>query len=177
MRLEISTKNIQLTDDLRALIEKKMRKLDRFFSDDTIATIRLTVDKNREICEVTIPYTNGVFIRAKEVTNDIHTSIDGVIEKLEKQVMRQRTKIEKRYRSASTQPAIPVQPEDMDYPELAVVRTKTFPLKPMDIEEAIMQMDLLDHSFFVFRNAEDGQVNVLYLRDDGQLGLIQPDYA
>lgn len=173
MKIDIISKNIRVSDYLEDLIEKKFNKLDRFFANGTEAQVKLSVEKNRQICEASILYNHGTWLRAKEVSGDIYASVDGVVEKLEKQILHHRTKLEKRHRSAGHPDIIPT----ADYEEelgREIVRTKSFSVKPMDVEEASMQMDLLDHNFFVFRNAENDEINVLYLRDDGNLGLIQP---
>ena len=171
MKIEIIGKNIRVSNYLRDLVEKKLSKLDRYFAEDTEAHVKLTVEKTRHICEVSIPYVKGIYIRAKEVTGDMYASIDNVVDKLEKQVLHHRTKLEKRHRSAG-HPPVPETSAVQNEREL--VRTKTFSVKPMSVEEASMQMELLDHAFFVFRNADNNEINVLYLRDDGDLGLIQP---
>lgn len=170
MKMIITGRNIDVSEYLRGLAGKKLQKLTRYFKDDTVAQVMLSVEKNRHICEVTIPY-NGIILRAKDVSGDMYASIDNVVDKLEKQIHRHRTKLEKRLHENAF--------KGMIYDETAaeprrVVRTKRFALKPMDIEEAIMQMELLSHSFFVFLNAQTNEVNVLYLRDDNDLGLIEP---
>lgn len=170
MKINITGRGITISDYLRELVEKKVGKLDRYFYADVEAQVTLSVEKNRQICEVTIPI-KGAVLRAKDVSGDMYASIDGVVGKLEKQIQKHRTKLEKRLHQDAFK-NIPVAGDAE--PERRVVRTKRFALKPMDVEEAIMQMELVGHSFYVFNNAETGEVNVLYLRDDGQLGLIQP---
>lgn len=172
MKVNIHGKNIRISNYLSDLVEKKISKLDRFFPEDSEAQVKLTVEKNRHICEVSIPYASAT-IRAKDVSGDMYASIDAVVEKLEKQVVHYRTKLEKRHR----QPTSVDLPQDSalhEEEERKVVRTKTFDLKPMSVEEAALQMQVLDHDFFVFFNDAADQINVLYLRDDGNLGLIQP---
>ena len=173
MKVNIHGKNIRISNYLRDLVEKKLSKLDRFFPEDAEAQVKLNVEKTRHICEISIPFAS-ISIRAKDVSGDMYASIDAVVEKLEKQVVHYRTKMEKRHR----QPAQLTPLTEADVPaedaERQIVRTKTFDLKPMSVEEAALQMQALDHNFFVFLNDAGDQVNVLYLRDDGNLGLIQP---
>ena len=172
MKISIFGKNIEVSDYLENIVHKKIRKLDKFFSDETEAMVTLSVEHNRHIAEVTIPYDGGV-IRAEEVTGDMYASIDNVIDKIEKQVHKFRKRIEKDHRSGifST--------EELDYEEEEeegprIVRVKHFDIKPMSEEEAMLQIELLGHSFYVFENAETGSINVLYKRNDGNYGLIEP---
>ena len=174
MKINITGKNIEVSNYLRQLTEKKVGKLDRFFKPDTVAYVTLSVERNRHICEVTIPIDGGV-IRGEEVTGDMYASIDNVLDKLEKQISRHRTRLERSLRDTaeiSFDSAV-----DEEEPERLIVRTKRFAYKPMSVEEAALQMELLGHSFYVFTNAETDQVNVLYLRKDGNLGLIEPGYT
>ncbi len=133
----------------------------------------LSVERSRHICEVTIPFDGGI-IRGEEVTGDMYASIDNVLDKLEKQISRYRTKLSRSLRAEAELPALDEEDEE---PARKIVRTKRFAYKPMSIEEAVLQMDLLGHSFYVFTNAVTDEVNVLYLRKDGNLGLIEPGYT
>lgn len=178
MRIVISGKNISITEALRATVERKLGKFDRYFDDDTEAHVTMSVEKSRHIVEVTIPL-NGSILRAEEATDDMYTSVERVLQKLERQIHKHKTKLEKRIKEGAfkyTQPLFDIgtEPEEIQ-PE--VVRIKRFALKPMSVEEAITQMDLLGHDFFVFSNADTNEVNVVYKRKDGGYGLIEPDYA
>ena len=175
MRISINGKNIEVSDYLSDLVTKKVSKLDKYFPEDTEAHVTLSVEKNRHIVEITIPYSGGI-IRGEEVSGDMYASIDTVIAKVEKQIMRHRTKLEKNLRAeafAAHEASYAVDDEEEE--EHKVVRVKRFAIKPMDVEEAVRQMELLGHSFYVFENAEDGEVNVLYQRKDGNYGLIEPE--
>lgn len=178
MRIVISGKNISITEALRATVERKLGKFDRYFDDDTEAHVTMSVEKSRHIVEVTIPL-NGSILRAEEATDDMYTSVERVLQKLERQIHKHKTKLEKRIKEGAFKYAQPLfdigtEPEEIQ-PE--VVRIKRFALKPMSVEEAITQMDLLGHDFFVFSNADTNEVNVVYKRKDGGYGLIEPDYA
>ena len=152
MRISITGKNIEVSDYLRDLAMKKMAKLDRYFPADTVAQVTMAVEKNRHIVEVTIPYAGGI-IRGEEVTGDMYASIDNVIAKVERQIVRHRTKLEKNLKAEAFDEPIPeFEEEEDDGPR--VVKVKRFSIKPMSEEEAILQMDLLGHSFFVFMNSE-----------------------
>lgn len=175
MKFTITGKNVTLTDALKNIVEKKLSKLERYFNPEVEIHVTLSVQKNNHIIEVTIPF-NGIILRGEESTTDMYTSIDNVIEKLEKQIIKHKTKLERRVHEDTLRfKNIPVDTkEDEDEPR--VVKTKRFAIKPMDIEEAILQMDLLGHSFFVFQSAESDEVNVIYKRKDGNYGLIEPEF-
>lgn len=174
MRISINGKNIEVSDYLRDLVTKKVSKLDKYFPEDTEAHVLLAVERNRHIVEVTIPYSGGI-IRGEEVSGDMYASIDTVLAKVEKQITRHRTKLEKTLRADAFAEADYVDYDDDEDEAGSVVKVKRFSIKPMDIEEAVLQMELLGHSFYVFENADDGLVNVVYKRKDGNYGLIEPD--
>jgi putative sigma-54 modulation protein len=179
MNIIISGKNVEITDSLRTQINKKVGKLKRYFKPGTEAQVTLSVEKNRHIVEVTIPF-NGVLIRAEESTDNMYCSIDRVLDKLEHQIHKYRTKLARNFRTGAFVDEKLLFSDDVYRNEkeedLQVVRTKRFAIKPMSVEEALMQMDLLGHSFFVFSNAETEEVNVVYKRRDGRYGLIEPEY-
>ena len=174
MRISINGKNIEVSDYLRDLVTKKVSKLDKYFPEDTEAHVLLAVERNRHIVEVTIPYSGGI-IRGEEVSGDMYASIDTVLAKVEKQITRHRTKLEKTLRADAFAEADYVDYDDDEDEAGSVVKVKRFSIKPMDVEEAVLQMELLGHSFFVFVNVETDRTNVLYLRKDGDLGLMEPE--
>ncbi len=171
MRISISGKNLEISSYMREVAEKKLSKLDRYFPQDTEAQVTLSVEKNRHIVEVTIPH-GGRIIRGEEVSTDMYASLDNVLDKLEKQIVHNRTRLEKSLRQGAFADLPFEDEEDDEGPR--IVRTKQFSLKPMHEDEAILQMELLGHTFYVFENAETGCVNVLYKRRDGNYGLIEP---
>ena len=173
MNVTILGKNMEVTDYLRDLALKKIEKLDKYFPQDTNATVVMSVEKSRHIIEVTIPYRGGV-IRGEEVTGDMYASIDNVVAKLDRQIQKHKTKLSKALRYDEA-PAVPEYYDDNEGRGPEIVRVKRFSMKPMSVEEAMLQMDLLGHSFFVFTNGETGDINVLYARKDGNYGLIEPD--
>lgn len=178
MNIILSGKNMNITDALRDQVNKKVKKLERYFVPDTEVQVTLSVEKNRHIIEVTIPF-NGIVLRGEESTEDMYASIDKVLDKIESQIHKYRTKLEKNIRTGAFKFDKPLFSDEIHYEEVKepkVVRTKRFAIKPMVFEEALMQMDLLGHSFFVFTNAETFEVNVLYKRRDGDYGLIEPEY-
>ena len=178
MRISITGKNIEITDYLNGLVTKKLGKLDKYFPEDTEVSVMLSVERSRHIVEVTIPYPGGI-IRGEEYSGDMYASIDNVLAKVEKQIMRHRTKLEKSLRAnafKAVDAAYDGAPEEMEeLAESRVVRVKRFDIKPMTVDEAMLQIDLLGHAFYVFTNGQTGQINVLYRRNDGDFGLIEPE--
>jgi putative sigma-54 modulation protein len=176
MRISITGKNLEISEYLSGLINKKVGKLERFFPQDTEVIVTLSVEKNRHIVEVTIPYDGGV-IRGEEITGDMYASIDNVLDKLEKQIFRHRTKLEKCLRTGALremeQSGAGDDEADEEGPK--IVRVKRFAIKPMSEEEAMLQIEMVGHSFYVFLNSETNKMNVLYKRKDGDYGLIEPE--
>ena len=176
MRFIISGKNIDVTAGLRSNIEQKLGKLERYFTPETEIIVTLSVEKERQKIEVTIP-TKGHTIRAEEVSNDMYVSIDLVEETLERQLIKYRTKIiSKKMNAAANFKAeyLEEKYEDEDE-EIKIVRSKRYDLKPMYPEDACIQMELLGHDFFVFVNAETDEVNVVYKRKGNTYGIIEPE--
>ena len=178
MRISISGKNLEISEYLRDLTERKVAKLERYFPQDTEAQVTLSVERNRHIVEVTIPFDGGI-IRGEEVTGDMYASIDNVLDKLEKQIIRHRTRLEKSLRQGAfryDEPLFSGSYDDVEEEEpKRIVRVKRFNIKPMSEEEAMLQLEMLGHSFYVFINAETNDMNVLYKRKDGNYGLIEPE--
>ena len=172
MRYTISGKNIDITPGLKAAVENKLGKLDRYFSPDTEAQVTLSVEKGRQKIEVTIPI-KGSIIRAEQDSDDMYVSIDLVEEIIERQIKKYKTKIIDKKQSAASFSDAFIQ-EEVEYEEAVnIVKTKRFAMKPMDPEEACLQMELLGHQFFVFTNAETGDSNVVYKRKQNTYGLIE----
>lgn len=175
MQYIISGKNIDVTEGIRNSIYSKMSKLERYFTDSTEVHVTLSVEKERQKIEVTIPM-KGSIIRAEEVSSDMYTSIDLVLDVIERQLRKYKNKIVQKEQAAGYFQAEYMVDEDDEEEEINIVRRKSFEVKPMDVEEACMQMDLIGHSFYVFRNAETDEVNVVYKRKGNSYGLIEPQY-
>ncbi|RXZ83498.1 ribosome-associated translation inhibitor RaiA [Paenibacillaceae bacterium] len=180
MKYNIRGQNIEVTDALRDYVEKKISRLDRYFEEPLTseANVRLSVTKNKQNVEVTIPLP-GVLLRAEDKNSDMYAAIDLVLDKLERQIRKHKTKINRKFRQEGSLKSLfkeengaPVQVADEE-DDLELVRTKRFTFKPMDIEEAILQMNMLGHTFFVFTSADTKEVNVVYKRSDGKYGLIE----
>lgn len=173
--------NIEVTDAIRNYVEKRISKLNKFFEDsvEAIAHVNLKVypDKTAKV-EVTIPLSY-LTLRAEETSPDLYASIDLVTDKLERQVRKYKTKINRKSREKGFAPIDVAntadEPAEDDDENLAVVRTKRVSLKPMDSQEAILQMDMLGHNFFIFEDAETNGTSIVYKRRDGRYGLIETD--
>lgn len=178
MKFIISGRNIDITDGLRNAVEDKLGKLEKFFTDDTEIHVTLSVEKERQKIEVTIP-VKGNIIRSEQVSNDMYVSIDLVEEIIERQLRKYRKKIIDKKQNAGTfqQAFIEKDFEDENTNEIKIIRTKKFGFKPMYPEDACVQMELLGHNFFVFLNAETEEVNVVYKRKGNTYGLIEPDFS
>lgn len=179
MNITVSGKNgMTVTDGLRDAVIKKVSKLSKYFPEDTEVRTVLSVQKNNHIAEITIPF-KGIIFRAEEVSDDMYVSIDRVVDKIEKQILKHKAKLKNRFGSnESIRFEIPPVYEEAKGEEeegsFEIVKTKRFPIKPMSPEEAILQMNLLGHNFFVFTNADTDTINVVYKRKDGKYGLIEP---
>lgn len=177
MNFIISGKNIEVTPGLKEAIEHKLGKLERYFTPDTEIIVTLSVEKERQKIEVTIPVKKDI-IRSEQVSNDMYVSIDLVEEVIERQLRKYKNKLVEKHQAGGNfnQSFFESDDNTADSDEIKIVRTKRFGIKPMFPEDACMQMDLLGHSFFVFSNAETEQVNVVYKRKDGSFGLIEPEF-
>ena len=173
MKFVYASKDMVISDSLKSRVEKKLGKLERYFHDEIEASVRFKMQKGaRNIVEITIN-AGGVILRAEESSNDMYLSIDRAVDKLESQIRRHRTKLDKRLRPAEVEPAEDASAyEEQSYD---IVRVKKFSVKPMTVEDAITQMELLGHDFFLFQNEDSEIMNVLYRRHDGTYGLLQPD--
>ena len=175
MRITISGKNIDITDGLRKAIEEKLAKLERYFTPETDIIVTLSVEKERQKIEVTIP-VKGNIIRSEQVSNDMYVSIDLVEEVIERQLKKYKNKIIDQHQAAGNFQQEFIEKEVEDDEEVKIIRTKRFGMKPMYPEDACVQMELLGHNFFVFQNAETEEVNVVYKRKGSTYGLIEPEF-
>mgnify|MGYP000899552796 CR=1 FL=1 len=177
MKFIISGKNITVTDGLRTAVEDKLGKLERYFTPDTEVIVALSAQKDQQKIEVTIP-VKGNTIRAEESSTDMYVSIDLVEEIIERQIRRYKKKlIDKKQSALAFSQAFIEDEEDTSYEDdIQIVKTKKFAMKPVNPEEACLQMEMLGHNFFVFLNSETEQVNVVYKRKNGTYGLIEPEF-
>ncbi|MBR3525838.1 MAG: ribosome-associated translation inhibitor RaiA [Lachnospiraceae bacterium] len=174
MKFIIVGKNIEVTEGLRYAVEDKIGKLEKYFTEDTEVHVTLSVEKERQKIEVTIP-VKGSIIRSEQVSNDMYVSIDLVEEIIERQLKKYKTRLTDREQGAGSFKQEYLDKDFMDEEEVKIIRSKKFDIKPMYPEDACVQMELLGHSFFVFCNAETDQVNVVYKRKGNTYGLIEPE--
>lgn len=176
MNFIISGKNINVTPGLKDSIEQKLGKLERYFTPDTDIVVTLSVEKERQKIEVTIP-VKGNIIRSEQVSDDMYVSIDLVEEVIERQLRKYKNKIIAKHQEGGNLQSDFFDTEDLsDDDEIKIVRTKRFGMKPMFPEDACVQMELLGHNFYVFQNAETDEVNVVYKRKNNTYGLIEPEF-
>ena len=175
MKFIITGRNIDVTPGLDVAIRDKIGRLDKYFTEDTTANVTLSVDKDRHKIEVTIPVKNGI-IRAEQVSSDMYVSIDLVEEVIERQLKKYKNRFQDKQQAEGS--SFKREFLEADYAEdedIKIVRRKQFDMKPMYPEDACVQMELLGHSFYVFRNAEDEQICVVYKRKGGTYGMIEPE--
>ena len=174
MKFIIVGRNIEVTPGLRAAVEEKIGKLDKYFNPDTEVHVTLSVEKDRQKIEVTIP-VKGSIIRSEQVSNDMYVSIDLVEEVIERQLRKYKNKIADKQQEAGNFQKEYLEHDYLEDEDIQIIRTKKFGMKPMYPEDACVQMELLGHTFFVFRNAETDEVNVVYKRKNNTYGLIEPE--
>lgn len=175
MNYTITGKNIDVTDGLKEAIYEKIGKLERYFNPETEVHVTLSVEKERQKIEITIPM-KGNIVRAEQVSNDMYVSIDLVEEIVERQLRKHKNKLIEKQQDAVALSKAFIEEETAEDDEIEIVRSKRFGMKPMMPEDACMQMDLLGHSFYVFRNAQTDEVNVVYKRKGNTYGLIEPEF-
>lgn len=176
MKITISGRNIDVTPGLKSAIESKLGKLEKYFTADTPMNVTLSVEKDRQKIEVTIP-VKGSIIRSEQTSNDMYVSIDLVEEIIERQLKKYKSKIIAQHQSGGNFQQEFMDKEYMEEEEVKIAKVKHFDIKPMYPEDACVQMELLGHNFFVFLNAETEEVNVVYKRKGNTYGLIEPDFG
>jgi len=178
MKFNFTDKKVQVTEELREYAEKKIGKLDRFFKTESEAFVTFASERGRYIAEVTIK-NNGMFYRVADTTNDMFASVDSAVAAIERQIRKNKTRLEKRLRAGSldkdrSSAIVHDIGEEEEQQEFKIVRTKMFPVKPMTPEEAVLQMNLLEHEFFVFKNQNKEDIfSIVYKRKQGDYGLIE----
>ena len=176
IKFSIRGENLEVTDALRSYVEDKVAKIEKYFNEnqELIAKVNLKVYREKTAkVEVTIPL-GSITLRAEDVSQDMYGSIDLVVDKIERQIRRNKTKIEEKNRQkVATGQIFTADLVEQVEEEVKVVRTKQVDLKPMDIEEAVLQLELLGHDFFIYTDAKDGTTNILYKREEGDLGLLE----
>ena len=169
MKITIVGRKFHVTDDLKEKVEKKLSKLDKFFSDEASANVTMRSQKNKEILEITIFY-KGTMFRSEVIDDEIENALDKSIDIIERQIRKNKTRLEKKFRTGAFE-ALPIEEEEE---EIRITKTKQFTISPMSVEEAVLQMNLLGHSFFLFINEENDGINLVYKKSNGEYGVIEP---
>ncbi len=176
MKITMTGKQIELTEGLKARVEDRFSKLDKYFYKDTEAFVTLSVQRDEQVVEATI-HSGSLMLRVEEATADMYVSIDNAVDILERQLRKNKTKLEKKMKREYVETLafdnISELAQDGGQDEIKIVRTKTIESKPMSPEEAVLQMELIGHAFFIFTNSETGDANVVYRRKKGDYGLIE----
>ena len=173
MKITYTARKVNLRDNFKERVEKKLKKFDKVFSDDAQAFVVVTVDKSSQTVEITIK-DNAMVYRAEKTMPEMNDALDKCIDVLGRQLRKNKSRLEKSLRQGSLEELVAPVEEEIEEEDYTVVRTKQIPVKPITVEEAILQMNMVDHKFYMFTNAETGEVNVVYMRDDGKYGLLQP---
>ena len=177
MKLTINARNMSVTPGITQRIEKKTQTMSRYLLSETEMQVRMRKEKNdNRVVEITVPMGNNVILRSEAVDQNLFVAIDQALAKMERQIRKHRTRLARRLREdAFTEVAPEFYEEETEEEDRKVVRRKTFPVRPMSVEDAIIEMEMLGHSFFAFVNIDTERTNVLYLRKDGNLGLLEPE--
>ena len=174
MKINYVARKVNLRDNFKERVEKKLSKLSKIFSEDAEATVVVTLEKNRQTVEITIK-DNSMVYRAESTMLEMNDALDKVVDLLTRQLRKHKTRLAKRIKSASLDDLVIETPDDFsEDEEISVVRKKLVSVKPISVEEAILQMEMVGHKFFMFTNSETGDINVVYTRNDGAYGLLEP---
>lgn len=176
MKIEYTARKVNLRDNFKEKVEKKLKKFSKMFSDDATAKVTVTVEKNRQTVEITIK-DKSMFYRSESVCREMNEALDKAVSNLARQIRKNKTRLEKKLHSKALSDFVvsnDIEEYEDEETEYSIVRTKEFSVSNMTQEEAILQMNMLDHSFFVFNNAITGRMNVVYLRKDGGYGILEP---
>lgn len=175
MKITYTARKVNLRDNFKERVEKKLKKFDKIFSDEAQAFVVVTLDKSSQTVEITIKDNHMVY-RAEKTMPEMNDALDKCVDVLGRQLRKNKARLEKRLRSGSLDELVaPVDEAPIEEDDFTVVRTKTIPVKPISVDEAILQMNMVGHKFYMFTNAETGDVNVVYARDDGAYGLLIPE--
>lgn len=173
MKITITGRKVNLRDSFKERVEKKLLKFNNFFGDDADANVTVSVGKNYQTVEVTIKDAGGYIYRAEETSLEMEEALDRVVDKIAGQIRKNKTRLEKKLRESDF--SVFAAEDEEEETAFNIVKSKHFTVKPMDVEEAILQMNLLGHMFYMFRNMDTNEVNVVYRRKDGDYGLLEAE--
>lgn len=174
MKITITGRKVNLRDNFKERVEKKLSKFNRVFGDEAEANVTVTMEKNRQTVEVTIRHA-GIVYRAENTAPEMNDALDQVADALGRQLRKNKSRLEKRMKSSALEDFSFEEMPEEEETEFRVVRSKHFPVKPLSTEDAILEMNLVGHQFYMFRNVETGEINVVYRRKDGDYGLLEPE--
>lgn len=174
MKITYTARKVNLKDNFKELCEKKLAKFQKIFSEDAEASVVVTLYKNRQTVEATVK-DNGMVFRAEDTQDEMNDALDKVVDILGRQMRKNKTRLARRLRDNTADFAVLLPEENIEDEKEFDIRTKTIPIKPVSVEEAILQMNMLDHDFFVFINAETDETNVVYKRKNNTYGLLEPE--
>lgn len=175
MKITYTARKVNLRDNFKERVEKKLKKFEKIFSDDATVNVVVTLNKNNQTVELTIK-DNSMVYRAEKTQLEMNDALDKCIDVLGRQLRKNKSKLEKKLRAGSIDDLFEADVVNDDEEEFKLLRTKQIPIKPVSVDEAILQMNMVGHKFYMFTNAQSGQINVVYLRDDGAYGLLEPAF-
>ena len=175
MKINYTARKVNLRDNFKERVEKKLKKFEKIFSEDAVVNVVVTLNKNNQTVEITIK-DNSMIYRAEKTQLEMNDALDKCVDVLGRQLRKNKAKLSKRLKSGSIDDLFEAPVEEAVEEEYKLVRTKQIPLKPITVDEAILQMNMISHKFYMFKNVDTNEVNVVYTRDDGAYGLLEPSY-
>ncbi|MBQ8057198.1 MAG: ribosome-associated translation inhibitor RaiA [Ruminococcus sp.] len=175
MKITYTARKVNLRDNFKERVEKKLKKFEKIFSEDATANVVVTLNKNNQTVEITIK-DNSMIYRAEKTQLEMNDALDKCVDVLGRQLRKNKAKLEKKLKSGSIDDLFETPVEEAEEEEYKVLRTKSIPVKPITIDEAILQMNMIGHKFYMFTNVDTNEINVVYCRDDGAYGLLEPSF-
>lgn len=175
MKITYTARKVNLRDNFKERVEKKLKKFEKIFSEDATVNVVVTMNKNNQTVEITIK-DNSMIYRAEKTQLEMNDALDKCVDVLGRQLRKNKAKLEKKLKSGSIDDLFEAPVEEVEEEEYKVVRTKSIPVKPITIDEAILQMNMIGHKFYMFTNVDTNEINVVYCRDDGAYGLLEPSF-
>ena len=175
MKITYTARKVNLRDNFKERVEKKLKKFEKIFSDDAVVNVVVTLNKNNQTVEITIK-DNSMIYRAEKTQLEMNDALDKCVDVLGRQLRKNKAKLSKKLKSGSIDDLFEARVETVDEEEYKLVRTKQIPLKPVTVDEAILQMNMIGHKFYMFTNVDTNEVNVVYTREDGAYGLLEPSF-
>ena len=175
MKITYTARKVNLRDNFKERVEKKLKKFEKIFYEDAVVNVVVTMNKNNQTVEITIK-DNSMIYRAEKTQLEMNDAVDKCIAVLGRQLRKNKAKLEKKLKSGSIDDLFEAPVEEVEEEEYKVLRTKQIPVKPVTVDEAILQMNMIGHKFYMFTNVDTNEINVVYTRDDGAYGLLEPSF-